>query len=73
MTQIKQQKYEVPIWEKYVLSVQEASEYFHIGEKKLRKLIDENPDSEFILWNGTRPQIKRKAFEQFVDEKLSAI
>ena len=66
-------KYDIPLWRKYILSVQEASRYFHIGDKKLRKLIDENPDAEFILWNGTRPQIKRKVFEQFVDEKLSDI
>lgn len=26
----------VPIWRKYTLSVQEASEYFYIGYKKLR-------------------------------------
>lgn len=50
-----------------------AEKYFHIGDKKLRKLIDENPDAEFILWNGSRPQIKHRVFEQYVDEKLSAI
>ena len=66
-------KYEIPIWRKYTLSVQEASKYFHIGDKKLRKLIDENPGADFILWNGTRPQIKRRVFERYVDEKLSAI
>ena len=65
--------YDIPIWRKYILSVQEASKYFHIGDKKNRKLIDENPDAEFILWNGSRPQIKRRLFEQFVDEQLSAI
>ena len=63
----------IPIWEEYVLSVQEAASYFHIGEKKLRKLISEDPTAEFILWNGSRPQIKRKVFEQFVDRKLTAI
>lgn len=52
---------------------QERDHSFHIGDKKLRKLIDENPDAEFILWNGSRPQIKRRVFERFVDEKLSAI
>jgi hypothetical protein len=66
-------EYEIPLWRKYTLSVQEASKYFRIGDKKLKKLIDENPNAEFILWNGTRPQIKRKVFEQFIDEKLSAI
>lgn len=66
-------KYDIPVWRKYTLSVQEAAKYFHIGDNKLRKLIDENPDAEFILWNGSRPQIKRRVFEQCVDEKLSAI
>lgn len=66
-------KYEIPVWRKYTLSVQEAAKYFRIGDKKLKKLIDENPNAEFILWNGLRPQIKRKLFEQFIDEKLSAI
>ena len=28
---------DVPIWEKYTLTVEEASKYFRIGEKKLRK------------------------------------
>ena len=28
----------VPLWEKYILTIQEAAEYFHIGEKKLKKL-----------------------------------
>ena len=64
---------DIPIWRKYTLSVQEASKYFHIGDKKLRKLIDEDQGADFILWNGTRPQIKRKVFERFIDEKLSAI
>ena len=66
-------KYEIPVWRKYTLSVQEAAMYFHIGDKKLRKLIDENPGADFILWIGTRPRIKRKLFERFIDEKLSAI
>ncbi|MDD7714291.1 MAG: excisionase, partial [Lachnobacterium sp.] len=51
----------------------EAAEYFRIGDKKLRKLIDEHPDADFILWNGTRPQIKRKLFERYIDEVLTAI
>lgn len=66
-------KCDIPVWRKYTLSVHEASKYFRIGDKKLKKLIDENPDAEFILRNGSRPQIKRKVFEQFIDEKLSAI
>lgn len=64
---------QIPIWRKYTLSIQEASEYFRIGDKKLRRLVDEQPDAEFILWNGSRPQIKRRLFEQYIDEYLTAI
>lgn len=58
---------EVPVWEKYTLTVEEASAYFRIGEAKLRRLISENQDADFILWNGNRAQIKRKKFEEYVD------
>ena len=53
--------------------MQETSAYFGFSDKKIRKLRDENEGADFILWNGSRPRIKRKLFEQFVDEKLTAI
>jgi len=62
----------VPLWEKYTLTVEEAAAYFRIGENKLRNLIDKNKNAEYLLWNGTRVQIKRVLFEQFVD-RLEAI
>lgn len=58
----------VPIWEKYTLTVEEAAEYFRIGENKLRKVISDNPDEEFILYNGNRAQIKRGLFEKYIDK-----
>lgn len=58
---------EIPLWQKYTLTVEEASLYFRIGQAKLRRIISENVDADFILWNGNRPQIKRKLFEEFVD------
>ena len=62
------EKYEIPIWEKYTLSIEEAALYFRIGENKLRKIVSENNNAPFILWNGNRPQIKRTAFEKFIDK-----
>lgn len=59
---------EVPIWEKYTLSIDEAALYFKIGRDKLRKIIAENPDADFVLWNRTRAQIKRKKFEEYIDK-----
>ena len=63
---------DVPIWEKYTLTIEEASKYFRIGEKKLRKLAEENLDAGWVIVNGNRVQIKRERFERFVDT-LSAI
>lgn len=60
--------YNIPIWQKYTLSVEEAAYYFRIGRAKLRRLIDENENAPYILWNGNRPQIKRKMFEEYIDK-----
>ena len=58
---------DVPIWEKYTLTIEEASKYFRIGENKLRKLAEENPTACRVIMNGNRIQIKRKQFEKIID------
>ena len=57
----------IPPWERYTLSVEEAAAYFRIGEHKLRNLINENRNADYLLWNGNRVQIKRAKFEKFID------
>ena len=57
----------IPTWEKYTMTVEEAAAYFRIGENKLRKIINEDKDADYILWNGNRPQIKRRKFESYID------
>lgn len=64
-------KTKIPYWEKYTLTVDEASDYFRIGKTKLRNLINQDKDAEYLLWNGNRPQIKRILFEQFIDKTNS--
>ena len=59
---------DIPIWQKYTLSIEEASRYFRIGEKMLRRLAEENPDANWLIMNGNRLQIKRKQFEKVIDE-----
>ena len=63
---------DVPIWEKYTLTIEEAAKYFRIGENKLRRLAEENLNAGWVLQIGNRLQIKRKKFEKFIDE-LDAI
>lgn len=63
----------VPLWEKYLLSIPEASEYFGIGAAKLRQIVSENPSADYVFWNGTRAMIKRKILEKYIDEDLFAV
>ena len=58
---------DVPTWEKYTLTIDEAAKYFRIGENKLRKLAEENPAAGWVIMNGNRIQIKRKQFEKMID------
>ena len=62
---------QVQIKDKFCLTIEEASEYFNIGEKKLRKIVSDNLDSGFIIQNGVKFLVKRKQFEKFLDDLTS--
>ena len=64
--------HDIPVWEKYTLTIEEASSYFRIGENKLRRLAGENKNAKWLIMNGNRIQIKRRQFEKVID-KLDAI
>ena len=63
----------IPIWEKYLLTVKEASMYFNIGENKMHRIVNDYADSEFkfVVQNGTRAMINRKNFENFLNNTTS--
>ena len=63
---------DIPVWERYTLTIEEASRYFRIGENKLRRLAEESKNANWLIMNGNRIQIKRKQFEKMIDE-LDAI
>lgn len=58
---------EIPVWEKYSLTREEASAYFHIGINRLSEWINKNPNHACLLWNGTKVLIKREKFEKYLD------
>lgn len=58
---------DIPIWERYTLTIEEASKYFRIGENELRRLAEENKNANWLIMNGNRIQIKRKQFEKIID------
>lgn len=57
---------EIPIWEKYALTIEEAALYFRIGQKELRKKTEE-PNCDFVIFKGTHRLIKRKKMEEYMD------
>lgn len=63
-------KYEVPIWEKVALTIDEAAAYSNIGVNKIRSMTDE-PHCSFVVFVGNRKLIKRKEFEKYISQKLT--
>lgn len=56
----------VPIWEKLNLTIEEAAEYSNIGINRLYALTD-NPTCDFLLKIGNKRLIKRKKFDEFIN------
>ena len=61
---IIRKKYDVPIWHKSNLTIDEAVEYSGIGRERLRK------ECPFVLHIGNRRMIKRRIFDEYI-EKLT--
>ncbi len=63
-------KYDIPIWEKGGLTLEEASAYSGIGRDKLYELT-EREDCSFVLRVGSKRLIKRIPFDEFIDAAYS--
>lgn len=60
---------EIPIWEKVMLTKEEASAYSHVGINKLEQLL-KIPNCPFVLYVGKKKLIKRKEFEKFLSNNV---
>ena len=60
----------VPVWEKANLSLEGAAAYFGIGINKLRDMTN-GENCPFVLWNGSKRLIKRKALEKYLESSYS--
>lgn len=58
---------ELPIWEKVLLTIEEAAAYSNIGVNKIRE-ISNDPRCPFIIYNGNRRLIKRREFEKYLEK-----
>lgn len=57
---------EIEIKDKVLLTVNEASQLFNIGENKLRTLINLNRTADWLFTIGRKSMIKRSKFEDFI-------
>lgn len=68
--EVKKLRNSVPIWQKGLLTLEEAAEYTGLGLHILRTISnDENCD--FVLWNGTKRMFKRKKLDAYLDASYS--
>ena len=59
----------VPIYQKVMLTIKEASEYSNIGINKIDAMLRE-PNCPFVLFVGVKKLVKRKEFEEFIGKAL---
>lgn len=55
----------VPLWQKLLLTAQEASTYSGIGVKTLREQMNK-PDCPFVFHVGNKTLVKRAEFERYI-------
>lgn len=63
-------KYDIPIYHRPIISVDEATAYSGIGRTKLYELTTME-NCPFVIWVGTRRVIKRKSFVEYLERQYS--
>ena len=66
---MKCSNFEIPIYEKLLLTKEEAAAYSHVGINKLEELL-KIPNCSFVIYVGKKKLIKRKEFEKFISENI---
>lgn len=67
---MEDRKPEVPIWEKLLLTVDEAVYYTGIGRDRLYEL-SEGEAADCVIWIGRKRLYKRKKLEEFLENSYS--
>ena len=70
MTNQKQQAMPLPIDRKMLLSIREAAEYSNIGINKIDEMLKQ-PNCPFVLYIGSKKLVKRKAFEEYIADRVA--
>lgn len=55
----------IPIWNKFLITKEEAASYSHIGVNRLDDLM-KRPTCTFVFYVGRKKLIKRTEFEKYI-------
>ena len=69
---IKKEQTKLPLWHKYLLTIDEASIYFGIGRKRLEVFLKKHED-DLCVKVGVKTLVKREVFEKFINDKVTTI
>ena len=63
-------KYNVPIKDKVLLTIPEAAAYTNIGQNRIAELL-RRYDCNFVLCVGNKKLVKREAFEEYIAQTVN--
>lgn len=63
-------KHEIPVYEKTLITMEEAAAIFNIGVHKIRQLTGTRK-CKFVTYFGSQRLIKRQQFEEFLNNQYS--
>lgn len=70
MEVVKLKDNSIPVWEKVMLTVEEASQYSNIGVNKISSMLNE-PGCPFLFCVGKGKRlVKRKEFEKYIEKTI---
>lgn len=58
----------IPLENKILLNIKEAADLFGIGQRRLREIVHEDFGNKYHLMLGRTIKIKRKQFEEFIEQ-----
>ena len=66
----KYKNVEIPVWEKTLLTLNEASAYTGLGINRLRTIANSH-QNEIVVWVGSKRMFKRRKLDEYLEKAIS--
>ena len=61
---------DIPVWERTLLTLNEASAYTGLGINRLRRIANSN-ETELVVWVGSKRMFKRRKLDEYLERSVS--